>query len=130
MKRAHSGVLTTYRSPFSSLSAHHTLHSQESKSVVALKSVIGRPLGPRNAEDRTRVCRHAPTQQRSTLRADRTVPNRSIQKEVGKTGCEVIRGHPCFFWPKCPKLKLIHEPSCGDDDQSTCRSGVLERSMQ
>lgn len=30
-----------------------------------------------------------------------------------------------LFWPKCPKLKQIHEPSCGDDDQSTCRSGVF-----
>lgn len=33
------------------------------------------------------------TYSRCTLCWTRAVPNRSIQKEVGKTGCEVIKGH-------------------------------------
>ncbi|KAG7227156.1 hypothetical protein INR49_013954 [Caranx melampygus] len=57
--------------------------------------------------------RAADTHRRSTLtlRWNRTVPNRSIQKEVGKTGCEVIRGHS--VWAEFVQVATNRE-KCSD----------------
>lgn len=44
---------------------------------------------------------------RCTLCWNRAVPNRSIQKEVGKTGCEVIKGH--CVWAECVQVATNRE---------------------
>lgn len=80
---------------------------------------------PVNTDDLATCVRgHAPTlRRRSTLRADRTVPNRSIQKEVGKTGYEVIGGH--CVWVE--KLKVATNRRAADRDtcteQKSCSRG-------
>lgn len=66
------------------------------------------------------VCRNAPTHQRSTLRCCRTVPNRSIQKEVGKTGCEVIRGHWLLPPSSSSPLSLFFSLNFYNLQQNSC----------